>query len=117
MANVLQAQPHIDAVWNHDDDQGIGVEAAIRNAHRSEFFMVGGAGSKHAMEVIRAGGIIKATVLYSPSMAASAVNLARLIALNRGLAETAEKAVPSSITLYSAVVTKENVAQYADVGF
>jgi ribose transport system substrate-binding protein len=117
MANVLQAQPHIDAVWNHDDDQGIGVEAAIRNAHRSEFFMVGGAGSKHAMDVIRAGGIIKATVLYSPSMSASAVNLARLIGLGRGLSETVEKAVPSSITLYSAVVTKENVARYADVGF
>ncbi len=117
MANVLQAQPHIDAVWNHDDDQGIGVEAAIRNAHRTEFFMVGGAGSKHAMDVIRAGGIIRATVLYSPSMAASAITLARLIALGRGLSETAEKVVPSSITLYSAVVTKENVAQYADVGF
>lgn len=117
MANVLQAQPHIDAVWNHDDDQGIGVEAAIRNAHRSEFFMVGGAGSKHAMDVIRSGGIIKATVLYSPSMAASAITIARLIGSGRGLAETAEKAVPSSITLFSAVVTKDNVAQYADVGF
>lgn len=117
MANVLQAQPHIDAIWNHDDDQGIGVEAAIRNAHRSEFFMVGGAGSKRVMNIIKAGGIIKATVLYSPSMAASAINLARLIGLGRGLSETAEKAVPSSITLYSAVVTKDNVAQYADVGF
>ncbi len=117
MANVLQAQPHIDAVWNHDDDQGVGVEAAIRNAHRTEFFMVGGAGSKHAMDIIKAGGIIKATVLYSPSMAASAINLARLIATGRGLDETAEKVVPSSITLYSAVVTKDNVAQYADVGF
>ena len=117
MSNLLQAQPHIDALWNHDDDQGIGVEAAIRNAHRSEFFMVGGAGSKHAMEEIRAGGIIKATVLYSPSMAASAINLARLIALNRGLSETAEHVVPSSITLYSAVVTKENVGQYLNVGF
>jgi ribose transport system substrate-binding protein len=69
------------------------------------------------MDVIRSGGIIKATVLYSPSMAASAINLARLIGMGRGLSETAEKVVPSSITLYSAVVTKENVAQYADVGF
>jgi ribose transport system substrate-binding protein len=40
-----------------------------------------------------------------------------LIGMGRGLSETAEKVVPSSITLFSAVVTKENVAQYADVGF
>ena len=28
-ANLLQALPKIDALWNHDDDQGIGVLAAI----------------------------------------------------------------------------------------
>ncbi|MCW2740827.1 MAG: rbsB, partial [Blastococcus sp.] len=44
-SNLLQAAPHIDALWNHDDDQGVGVLAAIANANRDEFFMVGGAGS------------------------------------------------------------------------
>ena len=48
-ANLLQAAPKLDAVWNHDDDQGIGVLAAIKQADRSEFFMVGGAGSANAM--------------------------------------------------------------------
>ena len=43
-ANLLQAAPKLDALWNHDDDQGIGVLAAIKQASRSEFFMVGGAG-------------------------------------------------------------------------
>ncbi len=49
-ANLLQAHPKIDAIWNHDDDQGIGVLAAIKQAGRKEFFMVGGAGSPNAME-------------------------------------------------------------------
>ncbi|TQS01849.1 substrate-binding domain-containing protein, partial [Microbispora hainanensis] len=44
-SNLLQAHKKIDAIWNHDDDQGIGVLAAIKEAGRDEFFMVGGAGS------------------------------------------------------------------------
>ncbi|NUT47219.1 MAG: substrate-binding domain-containing protein, partial [Saccharothrix sp.] len=31
-ANLLQAAPRIDAIWNHDDDQGVGVAAAIKNS-------------------------------------------------------------------------------------
>ena len=32
--NLLQALPKMDALWNHDDDQGIGVLAAIKQANR-----------------------------------------------------------------------------------
>jgi ribose transport system substrate-binding protein len=117
-ANLLQAQPHIDAIWNHDDDQGIGVEAAIKQAGRNEFFMVGGAGSRRVMEEIKAGsGPIEATVLYSPSMSSSAISLARLIGQNKGMSDLVEHEVPASITTYSAVVTKDNVDQYMAVGF
>ena len=52
-ANLLQAAPKIDGLWNHDDDQGVGVLAAIENAGRDEFFMVGGAGSANAMREIQ----------------------------------------------------------------
>ncbi|MGH3355175.1 MAG: substrate-binding domain-containing protein, partial [Nocardioidaceae bacterium] len=38
-SNLLQAAPKIDAIWNHDDDQGVGVMAAIRNSGRDEFFV------------------------------------------------------------------------------
>ena len=31
-ANLLQAAPKIDAIWNHDDDQGVGVLAAINQS-------------------------------------------------------------------------------------
>jgi ribose transport system substrate-binding protein len=118
-ANLMQAHTKIDAVWNHDDDQGIGVEAAIKQAGRDkEFFMVGGAGSRRVMNEIKAdSGVVKATVLYSPSMSSSAISLARLIGQAKGMGDLVEKEVPASITTYSAVVTKDNVDQYLAVGF
>ncbi|MFI0941781.1 substrate-binding domain-containing protein [Streptomyces sp. NPDC021020] len=118
MSNVLQARSKIDAVWNHDDDQGIGVEAAIKQAGRSEFFMVGGAGSKHAMQQIKAdSGVLKATVVYPSSMSASAVTLARLIGQSKGIGDLVEQEVPTFITLFSATVTKDNVDQYLPTSF
>jgi ribose transport system substrate-binding protein len=117
-ASLLQSAPKIDAMWNHDDDQGVGVLAAIRQANRSEFFMVGGAGSANAMREIKADqGVLKATVLYPPTMAASAIQLGRLIVQTRGMSDLSQKEVPASITLYSATVTKENVDQYLPLGF
>jgi ribose transport system substrate-binding protein len=117
-ANLLQAAPKIDAVWNHDDDQGIGVLAAINQAGRNEFFMVGGAGSANAMRDIKADNtVLKATVTYSPSMASSAIALARLVAQNKGMGDLVEKEVPTSITLASATITKENVDTYLPLGF
>ena len=117
-ANLLQAQRKIDAMWNHDDDQGVGVLAAINQANRDEFIMVGGAGSANAMRLIKEDkGVLKATVTYSPSMASSAVSLARLIAQGKGLSDLVEKQVPKSLTLASETITKENVDQYLSLGF
>jgi ribose transport system substrate-binding protein len=117
-ANLLQAAPKIDAIWNHDDDQGVGVLAAIDEAGRDEFFMVGGAGSKNVMDAIKADdSVLQATVTYPPSMASSAIKLARLIAQGKGMSDLVEPDVPASITLASAIVTKENVDQYLPLAF
>ncbi|MCE0535775.1 substrate-binding domain-containing protein [Kineosporia rhizophila] len=117
-SNLLQAAPKLDALWNHDDDQGLGVLAAIDQAGRDEFIMVGGAGSKNMMDLIKAdSGVVKATVTYPPSMAASAVKLARLVGQNKGMSDLVELGVPASITLTSETVTKENVDQYLSLGF
>jgi ribose transport system substrate-binding protein len=117
-ANLLQAAPRLDAVWNHDDDQGIGVLAAINQAGRNEFFMVGGAGSANAMRHKPADNtVLTPTVTYAPTMASSAVSLARLVAQGRGMGDLAEQEVPASITLASATITKENVATYLPLGF
>ncbi|OHV31896.1 MULTISPECIES: substrate-binding domain-containing protein [Pseudofrankia] len=117
-ANLLQAAPRIDALWNHDDDQGIGVLSAIDSAGRDEFFLVGGAGSKDVMDLIKADdGVVKATVTYPPTMASSAINLARLVAQGKTLSDLVENDVPSSITLASVTVTKDNVDRYLKFGF
>jgi ribose transport system substrate-binding protein len=116
--SLLQALPKIDAIWNHDDDQGIGVLAAINQAGRKEFFMVGGAGSKAAIDAITAdNSVLKATVTYSPSMASSAISLARLIGQGKGMSDLVELQVPKEITLASETITKENAAKYAKLGF
>jgi ribose transport system substrate-binding protein len=115
---MLQALPKMDALWNHDDDQGIGVLAAINQASRKEFFMVGGAGSKTAIDAITAdNSVLKATVTYSPSMASSAISLARLIGQGKGMSDLVELQVPKEITLASETITKENAAKYSKLGF
>lgn len=117
-ANLLQAAPQIDALWNHDDDQGVGVLAAIKQSGRKEFFMVGGAGSANAMREIKTGnGVLEATVTYPPTMAASAVRLGRLLAQGKGMADLVELEPPQSITLASETVTKDNVDRYLPLGF
>ncbi|TXS57597.1 substrate-binding domain-containing protein [Streptomyces sp. t39] len=118
MAQLLQAQSQFDALWNHDDDQGVGALRAIAQAGRDDFLMVGGAGAKSAMDAIKADdSVLKATVLYPPTMAASAIDLARALGQGKGVSGMAELEIPASLTLYSAVVTKDNVDEYLPTGF
>ena len=117
-ANLLQAAPEIDAIWNHDDDQGVGVLAAIENAGRDEFFMVGGAGSANMMREIESGeSVVEATVVYPASQAADGVRLARLLAQGRAMGDLVQSDVPREIQLYAPVVTEENVDQYLPDAF
>ena len=118
MENILQAQKKIDAVYTHDDDMAQGVVQAIRNANRDdEMFLTGVGGSQNAMKQIKAGGLYRATFLYNPNMAATAVNMARLIALGQGFSELVPPEVPRQLVVPAAVVTKENVAKYEDYAF
>ncbi|BDI21494.1 substrate-binding domain-containing protein [Herbiconiux sp. L3-i23] len=117
-SQLLQAAPQIDAIWNHDDDQGIGVLAAIDAAGRDEFFMVGGAGSANAMRSIEAGdSVLQATVIYPSTQAADGIRLARLVAQNKSMGDLVEVEVPSRIVLNAPVVTADNVEQYLPTAF
>ncbi|PRY48683.1 monosaccharide ABC transporter substrate-binding protein (CUT2 family) [Geodermatophilus tzadiensis] len=117
-SNLLQAAPQIDAIWNHDDDQGVGVLAAIESAGRDEFFMVGGAGSANAMRSIQEGdSVLQATVIYPSTQAADGVRLARLIAQDKALSDLVEVEIPRQIVLNAPVVTADNVDQYIDTAF
>ena len=117
-ANLLQAAPKIDAIWNHDDDQGVGVLAAIENAGRDEFIMVGGAGSKNAMQAIQSGdSVLKATVIYPSTQAADGVKLARLLVQGKSMSDLVEVEVPRTVQLYAPVVTADNVDQFIGTAF
>ncbi|TCN41963.1 ribose transport system substrate-binding protein [Kribbella orskensis] len=117
-ANLLQAAPKIDAIWNHDDDQGVGVMAAIKNSGRKEFFVVGGAGSANVMRDIKAGNtLIRATVIYPSTQGADGLKLARLLVQQKSLSDLVEVEVPRTVQLYAPVVTKDNVDQYLPTAF
>ena len=61
--------------------------------------------------------MLKATVTYSPSMASSAISLARLIGQGKGMSDLVELQVPKEIMLASETITKENASKYAKLGF
>jgi ribose transport system substrate-binding protein len=115
-SNLLQAAPKIDILWNHDDDQGVGVKAALDNAGRDEMTFIGGAGSCNAMDWIR-DGTMAATVIYPPTQAADGIKLARLIAQDKGLSDLVQIEVPKRIVLNAPVVTADNVDEYSDLCF
>ncbi len=117
-ANLLQAAPKIDAIWNHDDDQGVGVMAAIKNSGRKEFFVVGGAGSANVMRDIKSGNsLLKATVIYPSTQGADGIRLARLLVQKKAVGDLVEVEVPRTVQLYAPVVTKDNVDQYLPTAF
>jgi ribose transport system substrate-binding protein len=117
-SNLLQAAPKIDALWNHDDDQGVGVLAAIEAAGRDEFIMVGGAGSANAMREIESGdSVLEATVIYPHTQAADGIKLARLLAQGKNMSDLTSQGVPRRIVLDAPVVTKDNVDQFIDNAF
>ena len=118
MENILQSEDQIDAVYTHDDDMAQGVVQAIRNAGREdEMFLTGVGGSEAAMQQIEEGGLYRATFLYNPSMAASAVTMARLIALGEGFEELVPPEVPRQVIVPAAAVTQDNVADYEQYAF
>ena len=88
--------------------------AAINQANRKEFFMVGGAGSKVVIDAIAAdNSVLKATATYSPS---SAISPARLIGQGAVCPTWWNRGCPR-ITLASETITKENAAKYGKLGF
>ena len=110
MEAILQANDDIDAVYTHDDDMAEGVVAAIENAGREDdMILTGAGGSCAAFDRIEDGGLYAATYLYSPTMAGSAVNMARLIAQGRGMSDLFEPEVPSQIIVPPTQVTADNV--------
>ncbi|MFE4646147.1 sugar ABC transporter substrate-binding protein, partial [Streptomyces sp. NPDC056730] len=62
-------------------------------------------------------GVLKATVLYPPIMAASAIDLARALGQSKGVSGLSGLEIPAQVTLFSAVVDKTNIDDYLPQGF
>lgn len=106
MQNILQAHPHIDAVFTQDDGMALGVLQAIKEAGRTDIkFITGAGGGKAVFDDIKENGLITATFLYSPTMVADAVKIAADIAQGNDPTET-------TIVKEATQVTKENVEEH-----
>ena len=71
--------------------------------------LTGAGGSCKAFDRIKAGGLYAATYLYSPTMAGSAVNMARLIAQGKGFSDLIEPEVPSMVVVPPSEVNVDTV--------
>ncbi|MET3195133.1 substrate-binding domain-containing protein [Gottfriedia sp. OAE603] len=106
MQNILQAHPHIDAVFTQDDGMALGVLQAIKEAGRKDIkFITGAGGGKAVFDNMKEDGLITATFLYSPTMVADAVKIAADIAQGN---EPEENMIVKEATQ----VTKDNVEEY-----
>jgi ribose transport system substrate-binding protein len=104
MDNALQANPHIDAVYAHNDEMAIGAFLAAQAVGREkDITFIGIDGQSEAVSMIRQG-VIHATFLY-PSGAAEAVEL--VLSILQGGAPPAKE-----ITLKTTLITKNAHPEY-----
>lgn len=106
MSDILPAVDHIDAVFSHDDESGLGALTAIKNAGRTDIrFITGMGGTKNAYAMLQANDpVYVASMSYFPSMGRDAL----IAAIKLAKGET----VPKDTIIPTIAVTSANVAQY-----
>ena len=77
MQDFLTKYSHIDVVWCQDDDMGVGVLEAIKQAKRTDIgYIIGGAGSKQFIKKVLDGDkMVPVDVLYPDTMVATAMEI------------------------------------------
>ncbi len=110
VADLLEANDHIDALFSMDDETSIGAIQAITEAGRTDIKAItGGGGCQEYFNMIadeQYAGLGLASALYSPAMIEDAIDTG--IALLNG--ETPE----SVIVIPTTIVSADNVADYLD---
>ncbi len=107
MADILTANPQIDAVFSLDDETSIGVLQAISDSGRTDIKVItGGGGCQEYFNMMPDNDINVCSALYSPLMVKDAVDMA--LAVLNGENVEAVKVIPTTI------VDKANVADYLD---
>ena len=113
MADVLVANPHIDAVFSIDDETSLGILQAIREAGRTEIqFMSGGGGAQtYFYEIYNEDGMTLFSATYSPRMMGDAIRVAYRILNGETISELDED---NQWIIPPTIITRDNVANYFD---
>lgn len=104
--DVLQANPKIDGIYAMNDEMGMGVLAALRNADREkEVVMVSVDGQEDLVKEILKGSAAKASVYWDSDMD-------RVVAGALAVAEGAK--IDQHIWYHEKLITKENAQAHLD---
>lgn len=108
MADILVAQPEIDAVYSMDDETSIGAIQAITEAGRDDVKVItGGGGSQEYFKMMpQYENLWIQSALYSPAMVEECVQMA--LDLAQG------KAVEKEVIIPTTIVDRENYEAYLD---
>ena len=108
MADILTANPQIDAVYSMDDETSIGALQAIKEAGRTDIKVItGGGGCQEYFNMMGAeenAGIYVQSALYSPAMVMDAVDMA--VEILSGAEVEPVKIIPTTI------VDRDNAAEF-----
>jgi ribose transport system substrate-binding protein len=108
---MLLKHPQVDAVWAADDDMALGAEKALKEAGRTNVWMVGGGGMKTVVKRVKEGDpVFPATVTYPPSMIAAGMHVAAS-ALTAGKDRVAQF-MPRRLVMDVELVTSDNADRY-----
>ena len=113
MADVLVANPHIDAVFSIDDESSLGILQAIREAGRTEIqFMSGGGGAQtYFYEIYNEDNMTLFSATYSPRMMGDAVRVAYRMLNGETISELDEN---NQWIIPPTIITRDNVSNYFD---
>jgi ribose transport system substrate-binding protein len=108
MADILTANPQIDAVYSMDDETSIGALQAIREANRTDIKVItGGGGMQEWFQMMPENeDIWLESALYSPAMVRDAVDMA--VSILNG------EDVPQEIILPTTIVDRTNYQDFLD---
>ena len=108
MADILTANPQIDAVFSMDDETSIGAIQAIEVAGRTDVKVItGGGGAQEYFNMMpEYTDLWVASALYSPTMVEDAVDMA--VALAKGETVDHEVIIPTTI------VDRDNYQEFLD---
>lgn len=104
--NILTANPHLDAFFAINDQEGAGIMLAGQQAKRSNFFISAVDGSPDAVNALKTNTTFAATSAQSPfTMAQTAVQTGEKVVAGQKLSSP-------TILIPVTLITRDNVASY-----